>query len=131
MDFKAGDTVSIKVKNPVWPMRKAYASYVHVPEFNEYTGTIIRNHKAIKDGQIGLTTGRHDFDMRVIDMDRIVSVNGDLNESLAVMAPVVKVWEIKGSRGSVYTVTDDNGRRECTCPGFTYRRDCRHIGEAA
>lgn len=131
MELNPGATVTIKVRNPIWNMRKAYASYVHVPEFNEYTGTIIRNHKAIKDGQIGLTTGQRDFDMRVIDMDRIVSVDGEPSGSPTALAPVVRVWEIKGSRGSVYTVTDDNGRRECTCPGFTYRRDCRHIREAA
>ena len=30
-----------------------------------------------------------------------------------------------GSGGQVYTVTEDS----CTCPGFTYRGTCKHMGQ--
>lgn len=124
MDFKAGDTVTIKVRNPVWPMRKAYASYVHIPEFNTYTGTVIRKHKAIKDGQIGLTTGERLFDMRVIDIDRIVGTEAEAIPTAAASLP--RVWEVTGSKGDVYTVTESHGVRSCTCPGFAHRGNCKH-----
>lgn len=124
MDFKAGDVVTIKVRNPVWPMRKAYASYVHIPEFNTYTGTVILKHKAIKDGQIGLTTGEVLFDMRVIDIDRIVGTEaGDVP---SVARTLSRVWEVTGSKGDVYTVTESHGVRSCTCPGFAHRGNCKH-----
>jgi hypothetical protein len=30
-----------------------------------------------------------------------------------------------GSSGQVYTLTEDS----CTCPGFTYRGTCKHMGQ--
>lgn len=30
-----------------------------------------------------------------------------------------------GSSGQVYTVTEDS----CSCPGFTYRGSCKHMGQ--
>lgn len=34
---------------------------------------------------------------------------------------------VTGSKGKTYLVTQEpNGRITCTCPGFTYRRDCKH-----
>ena len=38
--------------------------------------------------------------------------------------------DIKGSKGNVYTVSiDENGRGNCTCSGFAFRRSCKHIEE--
>ena len=125
MELKAGEVVTIQVKNPIWPMRKAYASYVQIPEFNTYTGAVVRNHKAIKEGQIGLTTGQKGFDMRVIDINRIVG----MEDSPEAMPPVTetKSWTIAGSKGNEYVVTLDHGRYTCTCPGFNFRGTCKHV----
>ena len=30
-----------------------------------------------------------------------------------------------GSKGQTYTVTEES----CTCPGFTYRGSCKHLGQ--
>lgn len=127
MDLAAGSTVTIRVRNPVWSMRKAYASYVHIPEFNTYTGTVIRKHKAIKEGQIGLTTDERLFDMRVIDIDRIVGMAEEAPRASTTALP--RVWEVTGSKGDVYTVTESHGVRSCTCPGFAHRGNCKHTKE--
>ena len=38
------------------------------------------------------------------------------------------VWEVKGSKGSIYKVTLRKDRWDCTCPARTFRRgDCKHI----
>jgi len=38
-----------------------------------------------------------------------------------------KVWHIEGSKGNMYTVKLSGGAYSCTCPGFGFRRKCRHI----
>jgi hypothetical protein len=39
-----------------------------------------------------------------------------------------KVLTVQGSGGKTYTVTHKvDGRSTCTCPGFIYRKKCKHI----
>lgn len=41
--------------------------------------------------------------------------------------PAGRVWTVKGSKGDEYKVTELNGSYSCTCSGFQFRSDCRHI----
>lgn len=38
-------------------------------------------------------------------------------------------WTVKGSKGDSYTVAEENGQWSCTCSGFKFRGQCRHIAE--
>ena len=38
-----------------------------------------------------------------------------------------KAWKIK-SKDKVYLVTRIGGKFNCSCKGFEFRRDCKHIG---
>jgi hypothetical protein len=40
-----------------------------------------------------------------------------------------ETWSIDGSRGSKYTVIRTQNKWACTCPGFQFRKSCRHIQE--
>ena len=42
------------------------------------------------------------------------------------MAAVVKPKTYKVP-GKDYTITDYGTRKTCSCPGFTYRKHCRHV----
>jgi len=48
---------------------------------------------------------------------------------LAILSPAVasNLVEIEGSKGAKYIV--DRDLCTCTCPGFTFRGECRHVKE--
>lgn len=40
--------------------------------------------------------------------------------------PEGRVWEVKGSKGDVYKVSESGGNLSCTCSGFRFRGQCKH-----
>lgn len=52
-------------------------------------------------------------------------------QGLAAAVPKVQEFQVPSSRNpnEFYTVTITDGAALCTCPGFTYRGNCRHIRE--
>ena len=124
--LEIGKTVTIKVENIMWPSRHLYAVGVVKGEFNYYTGTIMRE-KWFAHDEIGITTGNPDFPFRRIRRERIVAVNG----AGVVFSPPPKVERIEkvveGSKGNTYTVIKDGSRATCTCPGYSFRKTCKHL----
>jgi len=45
--------------------------------------------------------------------------------------PEGRVWTVKGSKGDEYRVSELNGTLSCTCSGFKFRGDCKHIKNVA
>jgi hypothetical protein len=41
--------------------------------------------------------------------------------------PLGRYWIVKGSKGDEYTITEHSGNLSCTCSGFRFRGDCKHI----
>ena len=41
--------------------------------------------------------------------------------------PEGRVWEIAGSKGDVYKVSEVRGELSCTCSGFKFRARCKHV----
>lgn len=40
-----------------------------------------------------------------------------------------RTWVVEGSRGSKYTVVRSKNIWTCTCPGYQFRKSCRHVTE--
>jgi len=44
-----------------------------------------------------------------------------------VRSPEPDIRHVKGSRGEIYDVVTFEGKVTCTCMGFKYRGDCKHL----
>lgn len=137
---KVGDYVTLKVENVMWKYRKAYAPGVIRSEYNTYEGQIVHQ-KWFKPGEVGLTTDQPNFPFRVINQERIVEVNGKENSSLRRSRGESpdkqgakdqrRTIEIRGSKGTPYTIDIVGGEpKSCSCPGYQFRSNCRHLKEA-
>lgn len=127
--IKLGETVTIKVKNVLWPNRHRYAINVYIPEFYTYTGQLIRE-KWYAPNEIGITTTNKNWPIRRINKERIVELNNTKLEQKTAdpTQPREQVFKVTGSNENVYTVTiGRNGRASCSCPGHQFRGRCKHI----
>ena len=43
--------------------------------------------------------------------------------------PVGRSWQVAGSKGNAYTVSEANGIWSCSCSGFMFRGKCKHVAE--
>ena len=56
-----------------------------------------------------------------------ISVRGRTFEVLRKVEDSVPGVTITGSRGDVYYITSENNEFKCTCSGYKYRGECKHI----
>ena len=131
MDIATGTEVEVVYRNRQYDKREAYASYMNIPEFITYTGSVYPRQKWQAPTTLNLTTGIKEWPWRELQDDCIVKVTASGKDIKIGSSPRAqdRVWEIAGSKGNTYTVTEISGKRTCTCPGFTYRHSCRHISE--
>jgi hypothetical protein len=125
----AGDTVTVKVRNALYHARDRYASGVVGAEFREYTGTVVHE-KWYGDDKIGLTTDVRGFPVRVLNRANIVEVSGAVVDYTPVKRDR-EVITVQGSKGNTYTVIKEGSKTSCSCPGFGFRKTCKHVQEAA
>ena len=58
--------------------------------------------------------------------ERIVKIEY-ITGSSTLISTETKAWKIV-SKGKVYLVTRIAGKFNCSCKGFEFRRDCKHVG---
>lgn len=115
--------MKVIVRNPEHARQSVW--FFEQPEFFEYEGEEVKVKWATAD-ELALSTGNPEFPFRIIQKSRIVKIDGKPFENKAVT--VTKV--VKGSKGNEYVVTGSNGKWSCTCPGFQFRKSCKHTQEA-
>ena len=76
-----------------------------------------------------------DFDspvrIREIPIDRVTKLEyaDGRDATIESVNTDTRTWSVEGSRGSRYTVIRTRSTWTCTCPGFQFRKSCRHITE--
>lgn len=120
-----GKTVRVTVRYPDY----YYWAKSHWQDVT-YKGQVGRPDNRVPNGSFLLFTP-DDIRMptRVIALGRVVALEycdgtPALKESVK---DTCRVWQVQGSKGAIYTVSEEQGRRRCTCPGFTFRKTCRHV----
>ncbi len=69
-----------------------------------------------------------EYNAKSLHVVKIEYIKGSANQ----IATDKKAWKVKSADGkSVYIVTRVNGKFSCTCKGFEFRKDCKHIQAAA
>ena len=41
--------------------------------------------------------------------------------------PPIKTYKIQGSGNNIYTLTIRGSQKSCSCPGYQFRRQCKHL----
>ena len=100
--------------------------FYYEPRFMRYVCEILPNPKHISNDFI-VISGNGFIPYRVIAKKDVISIDG---EPVSYdVKPVVadRNWLVCGSRGNHYTVKKTPDGWSCTCPGFSFRRECKHI----
>lgn len=99
---------------------------------HEITGEQLSSIKWLLPDEIAITNPAHPNGFSIIHKKNIVWIK-DIqgNKSTIKLSSDYKQWTVKGSKGSEYLVIHQKGQYNCTCPGFTYRKHCRHIEEVS
>lgn len=97
------------------------------PTTQSYEGVVIAPFKWLSDREFCMT-GTKDFPTRVINMSSVVDIKV-ITGKLRTIDIDHKVWTVRGSKGNSYTVTRYSNKWDCTCPGFSFRKNCKHVSE--
>jgi hypothetical protein len=97
---------------------------------NEWVdGIVLPNHKFVDPNAFVLRVNCQMSPIREINLKNVVDIQY-FDGSVAEMNDVdntVKTLEVTGSKGEKYIVVKEGRKVTCTCPGFTFRRVCRHL----
>lgn len=119
----------VVTSNPLYAEKNRYA--FNQPKEIVYEGDIAPLPKWAATGSVALTTGNPNFPIRIIDQSLIISVDGnDVVVEKSKVLPDIRTVTITGSKGDKYIVTITPQGKSCTCSGFSFRRNCRHLNEA-
>jgi hypothetical protein len=87
-------------------------------------GRVVKAHKWLTDREFCIT-GDAAFPVRVINSAQVEDLE-IISGSAQNIDTDVKTWTVQGSKGNEYTVSRWPGGWSCTCPGFQFRKSCKH-----
>ena len=116
-------TVRTRLYQPSYHRADSYCEH-------EITGEILNTIKWLKPDEMAVTNPDHPNGFSILHKKNILWIK-DLagKKSTVKIDSDYKQWTVKGSKGNDYLVIRQKGQYNCSCPGFTYRKNCRHIAE--
>ena len=113
---------------------RLYQPSFHRPDSyceHEITGEILNTIKWLQPDEMAITNPAHPNGFSIIHKKNILWIKDSQGKRAAVKLsdPDYKQWTVKGSKGAEYLVIRQKGQYNCSCPGFQFRKNCRHITE--
>ena len=116
-------TVRTRLYQPSYHRADAYLEH-------EITGEQLTTIKWLTPDEIAVANPNHPNGFSIIHKKNIIWIRDSEGKRAAVKVdPDYQQWTVKGSKGNEYLVIRQKGQYNCSCPGFTYRKSCRHITE--
>jgi hypothetical protein len=97
------------------------------PDFTVYEGKVLNPDRWLTDRQFNIS-GNKDWPVRTINMLNVIDIE-IVSGGFKTVNTDVKTWTVQGSKGNKYTVTRSSKGWSCTCSGFGFRRQCKHVSE--
>lgn len=117
-----GSVIKVKIKDSFGP--RMIPPY---PDNRVYEGKVVKSYPWLSDRQFCMT-GDDNWPVRVININSVIDLNV-ISGSVKKINTEIKSFEVMGSKGNKYIVTSNSKGWTCTCPGFQFRRQCKHIVE--
>lgn len=122
---KVGSTIRVEVKNFSATLLNPIFKGL-VPETLVYEGTVVPNNKWDNPDTFSLTSDDPYFPVRNIAMKNVISIDG--SNIVHNVQTSVRVEQVVGSKGNVYTVVIDGNKATCTYPQNQFKKQvCKHI----
>jgi hypothetical protein len=116
-------TVRTRLYQPSYHRADAYLEH-------EITGQQLDTIKWLKPDEIAISNPAHPNGFSILHKKNILWIKDNNGKKATVkIDPEYCQWTVKGSKGDEYLVIRQKGLYNCSCPGFTYRKNCRHITE--
>lgn len=119
------DTVTVRTRLYQPSFHRTDAYFEH-----EITGELLNTVKWLTPDEIAITNPSHPNGFSILHKRNILWIKDLQGRKATVQVdPDYRQWTVQGSKGNSYLVIRSKGSYNCTCPGFTYRKTCRHIQE--
>ena len=92
-------------------------------------GIVLPNHKQAYPNSFTIRVNCPNVPVREINMRSVVNLEyADGKKAKKTnIDNEVKSIVVTGSKGDKYVVTKEGNKKSCTCPGFGFRKVCRHL----
>lgn len=94
-----------------------------------YEGQVVPSNKWDPAGTFKLFTGNPEWPDSVISMNNVHDLTYITGGPGKTVSNNNRTWTVTGSRGDKYTVSQIGTKWACTCSGFQFRKQCKHVKE--